>query len=302
MRSLAEIRSMAVDINVPLSNVLLECIRVAMERDLPELKLWAMKEINGYGVEDELPEYRILPGGLRALADNGFRKDVLAVPDELFKNIDWYDPHRLEIRQGIQELELLDPGERYQAYVPESIRAWVQKHIPHSIYVSVYHELLGASANSILVKIRTRVLAFLDGLIDEKGEDLGKMLFPDDLIAKKGSGAITQHITLNSGANMTVAQHIDSNINVAGPVKEGDWNSLSRYLVEQGVSEEDVDELKAILDELGTGDVDVSATAQTEEWTEKVSESLVSGSSKVLREAATQMVSGALLQYFGFGS
>jgi hypothetical protein len=302
MNELERVRSMAVDTTVPLTNVLLECIRIAMKRDMTELKDWASREIDGYPVDTKLPEYRVLPGGLKALSNNGFRQDILSVPIELFSNIEWYDPSHIEMRQGIQELELMDPSLNYKAEAPESIRAWVQRHIPGSIYVSVYHELMGSSATAILGKIRFGVLRYFDGLVGE--DDATSLIAPSDEspAASAIDRPLVATINVGSGANLNLGQEIVSTLNVVSPVQKGDWQSLANYLREQGVDQEDVEELKSILDELASSSTSDTESMSGKQWTEKVSRKLVRGSGKVLLDAASQMLSGALIQYTGLGN
>ena len=302
MSVLERTRLMAVDVTIPISTVLLQCIKIALDRDIPDLKAWALNEIHGYRVGEKVPDYRILPGGLKAYTDNGFRRDVISVPTKILANIDWYDPLHIEVRQGIQELELLDPRQQYKADAPETIRAWIQAHIPGSIYASVYHEFIGASAAGIIAKVRTQVLIYLDGLLDEHDEEGETDLGQSRSVKLDNFVPLASVINVSSGGHINFAQRISSTVTVSDPVQEGDWSSLSRYLIEQGVSPEDVTELKGILDDLSGNDGYLIQNQQTEEWKERVSGKLVVGSGTILREAATQILSGALLQYIGFGN
>ena len=55
---LKEIRNAAVDANVPIANVLRKCAVLGTQLKNNELRDWAFQELNGYGSEAEVPDYR----------------------------------------------------------------------------------------------------------------------------------------------------------------------------------------------------------------------------------------------------
>lgn len=58
------IQDQALDSSIPLADTLRLCIVVGARSSAPELTAWARAELNGYGGEAELPEYRVITAPL----------------------------------------------------------------------------------------------------------------------------------------------------------------------------------------------------------------------------------------------
>jgi hypothetical protein len=61
-----ELQAQALDRSVPVDDLLLKAKVVAEKLDIPELREWVNRELNGYGQNDQFPEYRKVQGDLQA--------------------------------------------------------------------------------------------------------------------------------------------------------------------------------------------------------------------------------------------
>ncbi len=59
MKLLDEIVDYAVDNKQPVSVLLRKCLVLAYQLKNDKLKNWVEKELDGYGLDDEIPEYRL---------------------------------------------------------------------------------------------------------------------------------------------------------------------------------------------------------------------------------------------------
>jgi hypothetical protein len=59
---LRSLREHVLDESEPLAGLLRKCLLLGAETGSDALRDWARKELNGYDVEDDLPEYRRLAG------------------------------------------------------------------------------------------------------------------------------------------------------------------------------------------------------------------------------------------------
>ena len=62
---LDDIIDLATNTNQSISVLLRKCIVLAHQIKNDRLKTWANKELNGYGEDDELPEYRVIPASAK---------------------------------------------------------------------------------------------------------------------------------------------------------------------------------------------------------------------------------------------
>jgi hypothetical protein len=62
---IAEIEREAVDGNGSIAAALRKCLVLGGQLQSAELREWASRELNGYGDDDELPAYRVVPAALR---------------------------------------------------------------------------------------------------------------------------------------------------------------------------------------------------------------------------------------------
>lgn len=102
-----ELQQDALDRRVPVTDLLRKALVVAHKLSMREFEQWVTQEINGYGKDDQVPEYRQIHGQVKAW--NPYRG---------WQPVTFKDPEigeRLSVRpcgQSIAELESLFEGEK----------------------------------------------------------------------------------------------------------------------------------------------------------------------------------------------
>lgn len=139
-------------------------------RAFDELKHWALSELQGYGADDELPEYRVIFAGIfvdAAVAGGyvtGQQFDEWQLPDKAREII----ANRLEMRRGVAELQemaartdsttvkLNPPGAQYAAHlIDEAANQPFQK------ITALYWQVPVSAIAGVLDAIATRLTQFV---------------------------------------------------------------------------------------------------------------------------------------------
>jgi len=84
---LDKIEESALDLKTDLPSLLRQCVALGGRSGSDGLRAWARQELNGYGQDDEVPEYRVLPASLHVDGANmrfritGEQISPMALPD-----------------------------------------------------------------------------------------------------------------------------------------------------------------------------------------------------------------------------
>jgi AbiTii-like protein len=137
---LARIEQAALDEAVPVKVALRHCLSLGGRAGSAALRDWASKELQGYGSDDELPGYRVIPAVLKidGALPGGFIRgqpfSPLMLPDFVQEVLGTQEEVRL--RQGIAELEKLAidanaQHERVKVPLPDSglIAEWLSQQV-----------------------------------------------------------------------------------------------------------------------------------------------------------------------------
>ncbi|MGV9385043.1 AbiTii domain-containing protein [Nonomuraea sp. NPDC003707] len=97
----------ALDSSLPLADVLRVCVAIGNQTQSDILRGWAVKELTGYGSDDEVPPYRAFAASLWVTLENSggeYHERLVrsALPEQLAEAID----DRVVLRQNVATLEL----------------------------------------------------------------------------------------------------------------------------------------------------------------------------------------------------
>jgi uncharacterized protein (DUF433 family) len=106
---LNQIQDAAVDAKEPIANVLRKLAVLASRLNNDELGAWAFRELNGYGTDDELPEYRVVPAHASANLAGSFGSGYnnVTIPAALLPEKLRNFAERVYLRHPIASLEEL---------------------------------------------------------------------------------------------------------------------------------------------------------------------------------------------------
>ena len=238
----------AADGSRPLSDVLRQVKIVASRIGDDELSMWVTKELNGYGIDDDLPSYRgsrpfLVLGDWSGPMGSGLKNasiSGLGISEDFFER--WFSA---KFRESVAELEVFSKGdsEPIKRWDPWAVIEYNRRTRSGEGGARIeMMELLDARlviSRNVLVgmldSIRTRVLDLaleLERVSPGAGEPGG----PTVEDAEVQAAVQTFHITINGdGANVSTGDHVRQR----STVKKGDPHELLRAARELGLSDDD---------------------------------------------------------------
>jgi len=213
-----------------------------------ELAEWVNDELNGYGAQAEVPEYRKIGGTLKGAVSNGIRRySEYALPTwHLEDRIRTYFEKR-NIAQSVGALEELVASGKASFIMqhPVEMGAPISKALQGYVVESLWTEVAGAQLVSILDAVRSRLLDFVLGLQEKLGD------IPEAEMKEAAKGidapAMFQHAVF--GDNTTVVVGHRNQTTIHNEVKKNDFATLSQHLKEAGLQQEDVEQLQSAIQE-----------------------------------------------------
>ncbi|WP_141390715.1 AbiTii domain-containing protein [Cellulosimicrobium cellulans] len=160
---LRSLRERLLDESEPLAGLLRKCLLLGAETGSTALRDWARKELNGYGEDDEVPEYRKVGTVLSVDSMNahaltrGQIVDRIHMPSECWD----YVHDSLALKQPIEELEQLAAREQVSFTNPRLAYAqavWDRSLGEFQSIVSLSYVTSGSALTGILGQIRTQLV------------------------------------------------------------------------------------------------------------------------------------------------
>ena len=300
---LREIQSAALDSKVDICDLLRKCMMLAARLENEEFKGWVRKELNGYGLEEDLPNYRIIDCGSFGTFSNGVRYyprldiPLFNLPKEIHGDLE-VQCFREPISSLIYLMENNNDGFIHFRWPPELVALYGYR-IYHDYNCQSAWKLVSCSSiNAIVDTVRTRILEFVLE-IEKEAPDAGEALpgtmpiAPDKVI-----NIFNTTILGNVGNVATGSSAITQNIHQE--VHYGDLNSLKRYLSDLGldIQSSDLQELENAI----AVDVDKSSQGigdKTKEWIGKIAGKTISLAGGMSVSLATEIITKAILAYLG---
>lgn len=270
-----------------------------------ELVAWVNKELNGYGDEDELPEYRIVHAQVLVYATNGaYEVRSHPVPmghiDQKFREM-WEKgrmPHSLAV---IEKMINSSEGnsDTFESPIPMEANGLLSKGLANGYIVQrAWSEIPVAAVADILMQVRSRLLDFILELSDEFSE-----ANTDEDVKKIASNFDASNLFNNAifGDNVTILLGSENNQKVSNKVIKNDFESLSETLSNNGVSEEDIVLLKsAIEQDSGSGVVTKDKFGPSvRSWMQKMLSKAINASWQIEIGVAGSLLATALNNYYG---
>ncbi|MGO7501539.1 AbiTii domain-containing protein [Rhizobium johnstonii] len=302
MGLLTEIQNDAISDAVPVNSILRKVMLLAHRLDSGLLEDWVKHELNGYPNNTEVPDYRKIPLNFKARLTNGVVvHNEAPIAQYLVKkatgqeHIDTFD-----CRQAIGTIDYKNAGNDTLVLNMDNFALVLPGKAVDKNWdvLGFWAEMPAAKVNGILDAVRNKVLEFTIAL---------QKRYPnaDDVewIKNQASGAATVsqvfNTTINNG-NAGVIGHADaSTINIT--VNNGNLQDLRTQLTQHGVSDEDLKELEAALnDEPEINEKKFGPKVAG--WVGNMLGKAGAGAWNVGLGAAGSLLEKALLGYYGFPS
>jgi hypothetical protein len=294
---LERIQDGAISSKVPITELLRLCQVLGSRIGTDEVGAWVQNELNGYPVDAEIPEYRILcglaqghfigPGG------SGLRNATLPasnLPEELRH---WAE--KIDYRNPISALEALgglDKNKNVHFGWPGDLVAHVQRDFyEHLALAQAWLSVSHIDCQNVVETVRNRVLTFVLEVSKRDADDSGADL-------KSSASTLNQSFhTIIYGSVGNLAQSAGKISQVSG-IQPGDLSSLLSELARLGVSKQDLDDLdQAITSEPQT--TPGRLAPKVSNWVGRVISNALSGIGTVAVASAKEIIPKLLENFYG---
>jgi hypothetical protein len=303
MTLLREIQQDAVNPTIDLPTLLRKCKILAARLRNDNFKKWVDNELNGYPRDAELPEHRILKVHSQGHFVGAFGRQLQnapippsCLPEKLREHVT-----TAYMRDGVGELATLVRGKNggllHSAWPADIVAHYGSRIYEDMNCLAAWRVISKSQVAGILDIIRNKVLSFVLE-IEAENPDAGDALPNEQPIPRDRVGQLYQTIIHGNVGNVsTGGSHISQNATVQ--ILQNDFNSLRRFLLEQGLEPSDVDELKEAVSKDPQPSNPSSFGKRVSAWMGKMVAKAASGGWKVATAVASEVLAKALSSYYG---
>jgi AbiTii len=299
VKLLDDIIELAVDGQGNTPTLLRKCLLLARQIKNDRLKQWAEKELDGYGADDELPEYRRAVGVAKGLFLGPFNSSISdqPLPAGVLKPQHRHWATDIRLRQPIVAYERDDGDKQTQAvfmWPADIVVAYQAKFIEGYTLNRAWLEVPQSTFPALLDTVRNRVLKFALDLKDDLG-DAG-----DDIDAVPRE-TIDRQVVFNIFGGTNVVANSAQNFTQVGTitVEAGDAATLRSALGKLGISDSGISELQAALAEDENLASAPSLGQQTKAWLANIGSKFAEAGVSIAIDQAKAEATKYLLQYLG---
>jgi hypothetical protein len=247
---LRSLRERMLDESEPLAGLLRKCLLLGAETGSVALRNWARKELNGYGDEDEVPEYRSLSGvpiSMNSISGNTWATGQTLSRFQLPREAWEYVPETMSFKQPVEELEQM-AGQKSLSFSSLGLSMaqtiWNRQLGPYQSINGLSYTMTGSVVAGMLGQIRTQLV----DIIADLTADTPMSELPSK---RQVDAAVSEHIGASTVYNTTIQA-------ASGPVAIG----TDAQAKTEGLSVEDVLRLLDAVQEAAASDVEDAHQAE----------------------------------------
>lgn len=268
-----------------------------------ELVTWVNNELEGYSTNDSLPDYRILRSQVLVDASNmAYQFNAHPIP---LAHLDDDQRESLETARMSQSLAVLEQyaggsSSTLRATIPVESYGLLEEGLDASVRIQrAWCEISTVSITQIITQVKSRLLDFVLGLSEKLPEELN-----DREIKEKANSIDAKNLFNNAifGDNATILVGNGSTQSVLKVNVKGDIEGLSNLLLENGISQDDIDFLKDAIEK----DKDLIDQENREfgpavkSWLQSMLSKAVDTSWKIELGVASSLLATALNNFYGW--
>ena len=290
-----QLQELAADGSKGISELLRKALVVATKLRLDDFRNWITKELSGYQGQDELPEYRVVTGDLKA--ENPYHGPVPFIIEDA------------PLARALKKVQIGDPIESLCDLIRSTNdRAVITYRFPPEQEASLMQMQDGIARmrplrvvgrnqiSAIIEQVRTRILEWALSLEQRGilGEDMSFTEKEKEEAARNPSISIQNFQgILGDINNSTVNQTTEMTISA------GSFDSLSAYLKSRGINGDDIRELEDAV-RCDTEPTSRSKLgARVSKWIGKMVQKAANGSWNIGVGAAGNLLAAALTRFYG---
>lgn len=305
MSLLSEIQAGVIGEDTGIAVVLRKCKVLAVRLGSEDFKSWVDYELNGYPSIETTPDYRILRNvesygnfvGIGWSQYNSAPIPTSSIPEEYQESIT-----TLYLTQPISYFSSLVAQQGDQSTInfgwPANLIAYLSdKIIPSWHLTHAWRVIATSSLVALIDTVRNRILNFaleIEAEAPDAGEAApGQKPIAEERVQQVFNTYIQGGFAQIAAGSQTVKY--DANITII----QNDFDSLKQFLSSLEVSEDDILELEKAIQEDGKLEKEAGFGEKVQSWLGKMISKAASGSWKIAISLAANLLTKALMQYYG---
>lgn len=299
MKIIQEIINELIDKSSSLTDILIKTKVLAFQLKNPELKEWIDNELNGYQ-KNNIPEYRIVGCQLVGTISNGYQRasnypiPLIGLDENLKKSI-----LSFKLAQSISTLDDFvnnEKGGKLHNNIPAETYGFLSKDFGGGFVVEyATREIDRTQIIQVLTTVRTKLLDFILNINEEFGSDINEKAMTEKDSKEKIASLFNSSVF---GNNTTIIVGDNNRQSVSNIVK-GDFKTLEKLLLENGLTSNDTNELKQIIDTDNTGQ-EKEFGAGVKSWITKMINKAMDGTWQMSLGAAGGLLADGIAHYYGW--
>lgn len=268
-----------------------------------ELVVWVNKELNGYGDDDELPDYRIIDAQVLVYATNGvYEVKSHPIPmghiDKEYRDV-W---ERGRIPQSLAVIEKMiasGDGCSFQSPIPMEANGLLNKGLANRYIVQrAWSEIPAAAISNIIIQVRSRLLDFILELSGELS-DVDTDEAVKEVARKFDASNLFNHAIF--GDNVTILLGTDNTQKISNKVIKNDFQYLADTLNENGVSNDDIALLKEAINQDSSVVIETKGNfgPAVKLWLQSMMSKAIDASWQIELGVAGSLLATAINNYYG---
>ncbi len=294
-----ELQRMASDDTIEITTLLRKALIVSSKLNLSDFEDWIKSELNGYRNDSSLPEYRKARAEIRAAHPvQGFIPFVIDLPQIEDELRDFYIQDSVRSIIDVLEKTRTSGGAIHQPLSGAMQRLFIelQQHAgsfnPLPVYLIIGRNQMAAVIDSV----KTAVLEWALKL--ERNGILGENMTFSEEEKSRASAGMNIYIENFNGAIGEVRDSIIKQ-NMKTSIYQGDVNTLTNYLRQKGIGDQDLADLDSAIKEDPPKIAGKKFGERVSTWLEKMKKRAAEGTLAIGVEVAGQLLSSAILKYYG---
>lgn len=255
MTLLNEIVSILSDENGSLNQALLKTKVLLHKLDQQELTSWVNDELNGYGEDKEVPQYRVVSAQVFGnLTNGGWRHSNTLLPIRHLSDRVREYLEKEKLRHALSVLERFANKQEGKLVhkIPPEYNDSLGKSLGNGYWVeNAWGQIESSQVVQVLTEIRSRLLDFILELQGKLGDNVTDANLKKEAAKIDTPAMFAQSIFGGNptfGDNTTFVLGHGNSQQVTSTRIQGDFNALANELTKAGVGKEDVIALQAAID------------------------------------------------------
>ncbi|MDI9312144.1 MAG: hypothetical protein QM535_18160 [Limnohabitans sp.] len=283
-----------------ITDILIRTKILAFELKNETLKTWIENELNGYNTKDKLPSYRVLPCQVIGRVSNGYSTannypiPLIGLDKDITKMLNTIN--FTESISGIEALCDMSESKKIGLNVLPNMYPYLSRDFDNGFVIEYARkEISVVQVIQIVTAVKSKLLDFLL----ELKETVGNNNVENFSIKKEIISSLLNSAVFGNNTTIIVGNDNSQNVKIEANIINN-FEELSKYLTDNKVEKEDIEELSAIIDIDNQDSEKKEYGSKVKGWVNKMISKAMDGSWTIGLAAAGKVLADGISKYYGW--